>query len=493
MPTDPLACKYAEICQLPATTGGYCVLHYPDPGKNPDVFQNKLQEYLASGRSDFRRVQFLQHGRTPFNGRTFPGPVDFRGARFPEGLELKGATIPNGLRVEAGEISHIDLDEATVHGAVEIIVSVSIRDIQAKDATFHNKVIIRIKRADNAYLGADFREEVTIRGVYRLDFSFDGGTIHGLLDLRECTFLRHPVFHAAVFGSHSEIDLSKSQVHDGGILVAGHSIPAAVHLNGTKIKGFTVLRAEMGRPRLLLVALDSPPEFDGTVSLTNVDVRRSRLIGNPLRTMEMTNVQWFRWRGRNILYDEAAVRGATPLDFALPRRRNVMQVVGHTVGCWVQWYQRWIRRDFPVTNLKEAYQDLKETYHRRGDHAMSGDFHFGEMEMKRCEYGWPWRILCTEFLYWALSGYGTRYLRAGLVLMLTALVFAYGYLKTNPAVFNSDFSESLQFSLKVMTLQRPVAPGKLNEVAEWLQIAQTILGPVQIALFGLALRMRLKR
>ena len=59
----------------------------------------------------------------------------------------------------------------------------------------------------------------------------------------------------------------------------------------------------------------------------------------------------------------------------------------------------------PWGNLKEAYQILKEKYRQMGDHATSGDFHYGEMEAKRREYGWPKRILCPEFLYWAFSGY----------------------------------------------------------------------------------------
>ncbi len=119
------------------------------------------------------------------------------------------------------------------------------------------------------------------------------------------------------------------------------------------------------------------------------------------------------------------------------------------------------------------------------------------MEMKRREYkrdlGCPWQWFCAEFVYKVLSGYGTRYLRAGFVLIVIALIFALAYLWSNPLAFNFSLSDALRFSVKVMTLQRPVPLQNLDWLGQSFQIAQTIIGPVQIALFGLALRMRLRR
>jgi hypothetical protein len=60
------------------------------------------------------------------------------------------------------------------------------------------------------------------------------------------------------------------------------------------------------------------------------------------------------------------------------------------------------------------------------------------------------------------------------------------------------FWDALRFSLAVTTLQRP-EPDKfvpqldLTPAGSWTQVLQTVLAPMLIALFFLALRMRLRR
>lgn len=50
-----------------------------------------------------------------------------------------------------------------------------------------------------------------------------------------------------------------------------------------------------------------------------------------------------------------------------------------------------------------------------------------------------------------------------------------------------------EFSLLVTAQQRPEVPEAFGELQKWLQTAEAVLGPLQIALFAVALRMRLKR
>ena len=196
------------------------------------------------------------------------------------------------------------------------------------------------------------------------------------------------------------------------------------------------------------------------MTLTNVDLSECRLVGNVITQINLTNLQWPQRFGRSVLYDEIAMRRGAPI---------------------------------PFSSLKESYQILKQKYQLMGDHARAGDFHYGEMEMRRREYGWPWRILCPEFLYWALSGYGTGYIRAFFMLVVLTVLFAGLYLWEAPSSFGLDFWKALLFSIKVTTLQRPSPPDGFNLTGQWFQAAHAILGPVQIALFALALRMRLKR
>lgn len=155
--------------------------------------------------------------------------------------------------------------------------------------------------------------------------------------------------------------------------------------------------------------------------------------------------------------------------------------------------------DIPAANIREAYQIIKQRCSQMGDHSRAGDFHYGEMEMKRREYGWPWRALCPEILYWALSGYGTGYLRAAFWLLVLLLGLPGWYVWMNPHSFGatwftgSSWFAAFRYGLAVMTLQRPEVPPFMNSMGYVFQVVQATWGPVQIALLGLALRMRLKR
>jgi len=293
---------------------------------------------------------------------------------------------------------------------------------------------------------------------------FDSAKVHSGLDLRSCTFVNQLRFDGTNFDASSELDLSQSYIQGRGLRITG-STPAVIRLDGANVQGEVTLEGESGKRRLCLIAPNSPPRFEGGVEFTRVDLSECRLLGNELREMKLTDVLWARRYGRNVLYDEIAVRR--------------------------EWRKEWVPGRFPIGLFKESYQDLKQRHQDQGDHGKAGDFHYGEMEMKRCEYRWPRRVLCLEFLYWFLSGYGTRPLRAFVVLILMALISSWGYWVTNGEAF-SDFSESLRFSIEVMTLQRP-SVSELSEAGGWIKAVQAIAGPVQIALFALALRMRLKR
>ena len=128
-----------------------------------------------------------------------------------------------------------------------------------------------------------------------------------------------------------------------------------------------------------------------------------------------------------------------------------------------------------------------------GDHSLSGDFHYGEMEAKRREYGWPKRILCPEFLYWASSGYGIGYIRAFASLLFLLAGAAVLYYFFGGIAFECNLQNAFLFSLQTAALLRPMRPDGFTVAGEWIQVAESILVPIQAALFILALRMRLKR
>jgi hypothetical protein len=115
------------------------------------------------------------------------------------------------------------------------------------------------------------------------------------------------------------------------------------------------------------------------------------------------------------------------------------------------------------------------------------------ISQKRREYGKWRRFFCPEFLYWLTNGYGTRWLRAAFVFLTIVLLFTLVYVWTEQDISGPTFDDALLFSLKVATLQRPDSPGGLTKLGQWAQFTEAVLGPVQIALLALAVRMRLRR
>jgi hypothetical protein len=195
------------------------------------------------------------------------------------------------------------------------------------------------------------------------------------------------------------------------------------------------------------------------VILENVDLTNCLLVGNVVSKIDFWNVDWpSRWR-RYVLCDEVVYRRSKGLS---------------------------------PSSLREAYQVLKRRYQDNGDHVRAGEFHYGEMEMKRREYGRPRRWLSWEFAYWMLSGYGVGHVRSFVILVGLITGFAGLYHITKPEAF-SGFSEALRYSIGVAALQRPEMPTEFGDLQKWLHVAEAVFGPLQIALFVLALRMRLKR
>ena len=459
-------CKFSEFCGLDASpnAGEYCILHYPVASKNKEQFWGVVKQFLDSGRSDFRRVQFLTGEWTFFREVTFSDVLDLRDAIFPHGLNLVKAILPHGLLVKTDEIQHIHLQEAEISGLVDIAVKGKLHTLQAHGATFNNDVKLSCQEADNLILGATFRGRTTIRGGRVRTITFRGGTINGTLDLRECTFGHFSELTVAKFGPSAEVDLGGTVIESGGLVIGGSCGLRVLRLNATTIHGMTSLSARMGEPRIRIIAAEQAPQFDreDRAVLTNVDLSECRLLGNNLERFELSNVRWGHRSGRDMFRDEIALLDGNP-------------------------------QQFPISNLRESYQLLKQRYQERGDHVRSGDFHYGEMEMKRRGFPWWKKVWSWEFGYWLLSGYGMRPGRPFFWLVVLVFFPALFYWLGNQVIFTQGLSHYLLFSLQVAALQRPPTPASFTEGARLVQTIQMILSPILIALFALAVRMRVKR
>lgn len=155
-----------------------------------------------------------------------------------------------------------------------------------------------------------------------------------------------------------------------------------------------------------------------------------------------------------------------------------------------------------VTNKKEdlakveqLYRHLKQNYESQRDYARAGDFYYGEMEMKRRQQSWPKQI--PFLLYRWMSDYGESYGRALIVLIAMWLTFALlftliGY--SDPTTSDPpSFARSLIYSAQSMTLFHEPKIVFHSIWGQAVELIASILGVIQIALFGLALQRRFKR
>ncbi|MGA8274057.1 MAG: hypothetical protein WB919_21020, partial [Candidatus Sulfotelmatobacter sp.] len=121
-------------------------------------------------------------------------------------------------------------------------------------------------------------------------------------------------------------------------------------------------------------------------------------------------------------------------------------------------------RDYGL--IAELYQQLKKNYDERQDYWTAGDFHYGEMEMRRLHSGGTSRLACWIYRHLGLvafykyaSQYGESYVRpfvvALMVLAVFTLLFPLAGLDQNANTPNSAVSVS----------QRTATPGPTTELS----------------------------
>jgi hypothetical protein len=487
-------CKHFDVCGLPATVGRppieFCVLHHPEPqGKNHRDFDQALTAHLSAGQCSLRDVVFPAGLPPNLENRTFQQTLDLSGVRFAGvfglsntrlsaglrftgdtlgALHLRGAQIDGEVRVEAKTVSgDMDFDGANVRGPVLIQVE-QLFEIRAHKTEFADVVTLSANRLRNLArntVGARFLKGLKLVGSVEYSIPMMAATqdsefiaeFSGVLEW-QCAWAGRLDLSHADFADGTVLKLIGSSVKGG--LQLPLSKPLEVHVDAASIEGDVVISTSLGREPLRLVAA-IPPRLYGRVTLHNVNLDRCCLLGNRFGDFELVGVRWHRRRGRWALYDETLFHMGVR---AQPR------------------------------DIREGYQALKETYKRAGDHVRSGDFHYGEVEMRRREYPSLWqRVLWPEAWYWLTSGYGTRPLRAFCVLAAIILICGSWFLWNDARFFQWSEFNALRFSLAVATLQRPEIPQGFSELGQWLYRVEAVVAPIQAAMFGLALRMRLKR
>ena len=482
-------CKHFEVCQLPGAVSVdgavYCHLHNPERRGNAahKAYEEQLHEYVASGKCDFRYMVFADdHSKRPFVAEhRFLERADFSYVKC-RSLSLEQTRFEKGLVVIDADVSGIGLEGARSKGPIELRFKafaggmtfsaatlnepLTIRiakghcEISVSNATFHS-LTLQCPRVVNFDLSTvRFLSRCVIHGrlehQYSTEFRFDNAKFEGDVDWSECSWAKRVDLHGARFGKSSSVDLRGCTFGDGLLINELEQPPIAIVVDAAVFNGPVTLSARLGKPALRITARNAPPRFQNGAALANVDLSDCLLVGNDLEKLGLSEVTWATIHGRAALYDETNRKGIS------------------------------------VDRLRETVQYLKEHYKTRGNHVVSGDFHYGEMELKRRTSRWWRRFFAWEAFYWAFSGYGTRPLRALIWLVAVTCGSAVAYRTLDSLAF-PDLFAALRFSAEVVTLQRPTPAWALSPSADLTRVLEAVLGAVLIALLALALRMKLKR
>ena len=169
------------------------------------------------------------------------------------------------------------------------------------------------------------------------------------------------------------------------------------------------------------------------------------------------------------------------------------------------------RRNEFSARVERLYRHLKFNLETNKDYAFAGQFYFGEMEMKRLQKRWYRQL--PFLIYKGMSGYGERYIRALLVLIVMIIFFSgllmfAGY---DPEVgedkihrvlsfnFNElgptlvDWGKSFIYTAQAMTIFKQPSIKFIDFWGELVRFFAAVLGALQLGLFALALRRQFKR
>jgi hypothetical protein len=434
----------------------YCALHYPG-GKKIEAFRRALKRKLDAEDLDFRGVWFPE--KASFEGVQFSSNADFHGASFSAGADFRGAGFGGGA----------DFSEASFNADACFSGANFSGDASFREAIFNARADFNADR--NAKINA-----ASFKG--RADFHKAG--FRGRADFYQVSFSADAIFYEARFDADAyfrrvrfsaDADFTRSEINAKAdfsyATFAGHALfagdgdhPVFGKHSYLKLEHARIEKPERGSFHTLRL---SPHWF------VNVDARK----------FEFVNVDW----SNNLKRLKREVEILRPLVSSAPHRL-----------------------------LSIAYRQLAvnaEENHRYGE---ASDFRYGSMELRRLERPRDGNGLhVLHWLYWMASGYGERVTRAVVVLAVLWLVFACLYTRTGferrtspdntekTIVLQEDevgkplpFKRALIYSFAVMSLQKP-DPKPITNAAHSLVILETILGPIQAAMFALAIRRRFMR
>jgi hypothetical protein len=466
-------CKIFDYCGLDDSAdpeAGLCILHSHNPKKDKHAFAEALSTHRKLRGDKFTFFKFLPDinfneetfaEKTEFIGSTFFGSVNFRHATFSEEAEFNAVQFDG-----EAYFGNVSFSRATFKGAANFSNASFSEEADFSNAHFlsENSFLETSFGGVTNYKNAEFSQAANFFATtFKEDVVFLSTKFEGTAYFYKATFMQLANFRAGHFAAGARFgETSFKGKHvsfsactfDGTAEFSSEGEQGAGPIFEDATVYFTWVVA---RPLEALIFRDA-------------DLRKCIFLNTDLRKAELTNVTWPRIGSRRGVYDELV-----PLKAGEQR----------------QWGR-----------IERLYRELKQNCEDRHDYERAGDFHYGEKEMVRLN---PRSSVSLRFfltLYWVMSGYGEKYLRplvaAGVLLGISTVAYLVLGLTHSAGGARLDITDALDwartfhYSLRVMTLLKT---DDLNPVgyAKLVNTIQSLLGPLLVGLFALAVRQRLKR
>jgi len=413
-----------------------------------------------TGRAWFSNAQFsrdAEFGETQFYSEAWFSEAQFRrdarfgGARFSGDAQFGGVQFSGDAWFPGTQFAQTR--------ALGPILAFSILILDR--ATFEQDITIEVVGAELSCVGTRFTEAATLR-------------------LRRAQV----VLDAAVFRKPSTVAFAPD-------LPRRHGQPRLLSLRGVDVATLTLRELNLaaclfqGAHHLDQLRIEGARPFADTPEAWRLQLGRWRV---PI---------WRRWSRRQTLAEEHRWRA----ELSRPRPARWSRIDRPTWHGSATQTPRWVvertgQQVQPLgpDRLAALYRALRKAQEDSKNQPEAADFYYGEMEMRRQDPNTPWPEWVTLWLYWLISGYGLRGLRAlaslaVVVLGLAMLLHLVGY-ATHPSP--ASVWGSLLYAAS-STLWIGDDQVRLTGWGKLLRIALRLAGPVLLGLALLSMRNRVKR
>jgi uncharacterized protein YjbI with pentapeptide repeats len=400
-----------------------CLMHSLDPDKNDSDFQREFEAILEAAGDGVADCTSFVFPSAKYESREFRAECVFEGATFTQDSDFRFASFNRDVTFKSATFRQdANFYLASFKQEAVFMLAMFMRNANFVRARFQDWArFIRVTFADAAdFGGATFSGTAYFwKARFAGDANFYKATFMRFAFFREVKFLQRAEFRHTTFRN-----------------------------DATELPGPSFPGAEFAQPEKVVFY----KTYLGQALFYSCDVSK----------VTFSSVDWRLRKGtkvRKVFDEDVDVKNASGLKL---RDGNLDE------------------RDYRL--IAELYQQLKKNYDERKDYWTAGDFHYGEMEMKRLHSDgkrppvrWLHRHLGLVALYRYASRYGESYMQPALWFLAVLLIFALLY----PAVGLRDGSA------RYRAMKAPEVDPVLSYTTQWAS-AKTIAGRTkgELSLFG---------